>query len=185
MCRQPLSGADHGICTTCLQSLNPVCDGNILHFGAYGGKLERAIHALKFADTRVAAEPLGKHLAQAVRQIKWQTDAIIPIPLHSTRIRQRGYNQAALLGRVVALELAVPFLPALTRVRATKQQARLSKTERLKNLEGAFAVSESVAGLEVLLVDDVFTTGTTLTEANIALIEAGAKRVRLAVLARA
>ena len=77
------------------------------------------------------------------------------------------------------------MLLALHRTRATKQQARLDKLERLKNLEDAFAVQKSVRGLELLLVDDVHTSGSTLTEASLCLIEAGAKRVRLAVLARA
>ncbi len=184
MCKQPLSGTEHGICQKCLQSLEPVLEGNILHLGKYGGRLEKAVRALKFAEARVVAAPLGKHLGQALKTV-WKTDVVIPIPLHGSRARQRGYNQAELLAQAVALELAVPMLRALRRTRATKQQARLEKTERLKNLEDAFAVIESVAGLEVLLVDDVHTSGTTLTEASLCLIEAGAKRVRLAVLARA
>jgi ComF family protein len=184
MCKQPLSGTEHGVCHKCLNRLEPVFEGNILHLGKYQGGLEKAVRALKFAEARVVAAPLGKYLGQAIKTV-WKTDVVIPIPLHSTRTRQRGYNQAELLAQAVALELGVPMLRALQRTRATKQQARLDRTERLKNLEDAFAVQKSVRDLEVLLVDDVHTSGTTLTEASLCLIEAGAKRVRLAVLARA
>jgi ComF family protein len=185
MCKQPLSGTEHGVCHKCLTRLEPVFEGNILHLGKYQGGLEKAVRALKFAEARVVAKPLGQRLGVATREVNWSFDAVVPIPLHGSRARQRGYNQAELLAQAVALELAVPMLRALQRTRATKQQARLDRTERLKNLEDAFAVQEPVRGLEVLLVDDVHTSGSTLTEASLCLIEAGAKRVRLAVLARA
>ncbi len=184
-CKQLLSGSERGICQACLNTLKPISEGHILHFGAYTGKLEKAVRALKFAEARVVAQPLGRRLARASAEIGWHSDAIIPIPLHSSRARQRGYNQAGLLAQAMALELKVPMLNALQRTRATKQQARLEKSERLKNLEDAFAAVGNVVGLEVLLVDDVHTSGSTLTEASLCLIEAGAKRVRLAVLARA
>ena len=185
MCKVHLSASEHGICNKCLRRLTPIFEGNILHFGKYQGGLEKAVRALKFAEARVIAAPLGQHLALATRTANWSFDAIIPIPLHGSRVRHRGYNQAELLARAVALELGLPCLLALKRTRATKQQARLDRAERLKNLEDAFAVQKPVAGLEVLLIDDVHTSGSTLTEASLSLIEAGAKRVRLAVLARA
>ena len=185
MCKAHLSGSERGICTKCLGSLKPIFEGNILHFGKYQGGLEKAVRALKFAEARAVAKPLGQRLALATRTVNWSFDAIIPIPLHGSWVRHRGYNQAELLAQAVALELGVPCLLALERTRATKQQARLERTERLKNLEDAFAVQQPVAGLEVLLIDDVHTSGSTLTEASLCLIEAGAKRVRLAVLARA
>jgi ComF family protein len=185
MCRQHLRGAEVGVCQACLEKLQPVLEGNLLHLGGYGGKLERAVRALKFAEARKVAAPLGRILGQAVQATGWGIDAVVPIPLHASRASIRGYNQAQLLGRSMAQGLGVVCLPALERVRATKQQARLSKFERLENVEGAFAVVQSVAGLEVILVDDVHTSGSTLTEASLALIEAGAKRVRMVVLARA
>jgi ComF family protein len=185
MCKTQLSGSEGGICAKCLSNLEPILEGNILHFGKYQGGLEKAVRALKFLEARVVAQPLGQHLGAATREANWSFDAVIPIPLHDSRARHRGYNQADLLAQAVALELRVPCLQALKRTRATQQQARLERTERLKNLEDAFAVQKPVAGLEVLLVDDVHTSGSTLTEASLCLIEAGAKRVRMAVLARA
>jgi ComF family protein len=185
MCQQHLRGAETGVCGACLGTLKPVFEGHLLHLGDYGGKLERVVRAFKFAEARNLAQPLGRVLAAAVQSANWGVDVVVPIPLHTSRANTRGYNQAELLGQALAQGLGVPCLPALARVRATKQQARLKKTERLDNLEGAFALRQAVMGLEVLLVDDVHTSGSTLTEASLVLIEAGAKRVRLAVLARA
>jgi ComF family protein len=185
MCKQHLRGTEVGVCSMCLSKLHPVVEGNLLHLGNYGGKLEQAVRAFKFAEARKVATPLGQILGIAVQAASWGVDVVVPIPLHASRANLRGYNQAELLGRAVAQGLGVMCLPALARVRATKQQARLSKLERLENIEGAFAVVQQVAGLEVLLVDDVHTSGSTLTEASLVLIEAGAKRVRMAVLARA
>ncbi len=185
MCGQTLIGAEHGVCAKCTQGLQPVLEGNLLHLGAYGGKLERAVRALKFAQTRVVAVPLGQRLAQATIEAGWRSDVVVPVPLHISRARQRGYNQAAVLAKAVAQTLHVPMQMSLQRVRATQQQARLAKKDRVANLEDAFTTIGHVRGLEILLIDDVHTSGTTMTEASLALIDAGAKRVRLAVLARA
>ncbi len=184
-CGQPLTGAEKGVCRRCLATFQPVLEGNILHLGAYQGRLEKAIRALKFHSTRVVATPLGQSLGSAIQAVGWQADLIVPIPLHHSRERGRGFNQAELLAQAVGASLGVPMQTALKRTRATKQQARLERDERMKNLVDAFAVAKPVTGLEVILIDDVHTSGTTLTEASLVLIEAGVKRVRLAVLARA
>jgi ComF family protein len=185
MCRQHLRGTEAGVCAACLCKFQPVLEGNLLHFGKYGGNLERLIRVLKFAEGRNIAPPMGMLLAQAVQAANWGVDVVVPIPLHASRANVRGYNQADLLAKAVGHGLGVPARAALSRLRATKQQARLTRTQRLQNLEGAFAVVQAVDGLEVLLIDDVHTSGSTLTEASLVLIEAGAKRVRMAVLARA
>jgi ComF family protein len=184
MCSLHLRGTESGICTACLEQFKPQLEGNLLHLGNYGGRLERLVRALKFAEARRVATPLGQVLAKAVHGAAWGVDVVVPIPLHSSRANVRGYNQAELLGQALATGLGVGCVNALVRVRATKQQARLAKSERLENIEGAFSVVRSVAGLEVLLIDDVHTSGSTLTEASLELIQAGAKRVRMVVLAR-
>jgi ComF family protein len=185
MCGLHLRGAEKGVCMACLEALQPQLEGNLLHLGEYGGRLERLVRALKFAEARKVTAPLGQVLAEAVRGVAWGVDLVVPIPLHSSRANLRGYNQAELLGQAVARGLGVGCVKVLVRVRATKQQARLAKSERLENIEGAFSVVQPVVGLEVLLIDDVHTSGSTLTEATLELIHAGAKRVRMAVLARA
>ncbi len=111
--------------------------------------------------------------------------AIVPIPLHWLRLRIRGFNQAELISRFLAKELQLPLLPALSRRHITAHQARLTATGRLKNLRRAFVVSADVQDMSLLLVDDVFTTGSTLTAATEALLEAGAAEVSVLTIARA
>ena len=109
----------------------------------------------------------------------------MPLPLHASRARQRTYNQSEVIAVHLARKLRIPVLHALQRTRATYTQARLERSQREQNVKGAFAVAGSVAGLELLLLDDVYTSGATATEATYALIEAGAKRVKVVTLARA
>lgn len=155
-----------------------------MHLGAYHGHLERTVRALKFGRNRNVAVPLGKQLAQGIQEADWKVDAIVPIPLFILRQQTRGYNQARELAKSLATTLDVPKLEALKRVKSTKRQAKLGKTERSSNVREAFEVLANVRGLELVLVDDVYTSGATATECALALIEAGAKRVRIAVISR-
>jgi ComF family protein len=111
---------------------------------------------------------------------------MVPVPLHPTRLRTRGYNQSALLAKVVSDSLGVPMVEAASRVRATDQQARLSGAQRVANVDGAFAVSPGFdpAGMHLILVDDVITTGATINSCARALVAGGAASVRAVTLAR-
>lgn len=112
-------------------------------------------------------------------------DAIIPVPLHSQRQRSRGYNQSHLLAKVIGDKLGVPFTATtLTRTRNTPPQSLLRQHYRLQNLTGAFRVDKVIPGKTVLLVDDVMTTGTTVSECAEVLRKAGAERVYVVVFAR-
>lgn len=155
-----------------------------MHLGAYHGHLERAVRALKFGKNRRVAVPLGVHLAEGIRAAEWKVDAVVPIPLFVGRQQSRGYNQARELATSLASALKAPKLEALQRIKSTKRQAKLGKTERSSNVREAFKVVGNVRGLEIILVDDVYTSGATATECALALIEAGAKRVRIAVISR-
>jgi len=109
---------------------------------------------------------------------------VTPVPLHAVRLRERGYDQAALLADSLARALGAPFVPGLlVRIRATREQSRLSAAGRRANLAGAFAVPrpEAVRGRSVLLVDDVLTTGSTLDAAGGALRAAGAETLGAAL----
>jgi ComF family protein len=163
---------------------SPKLEGNIVHLGVYHGHLERAVRALKFGKNRTVAVPLGKRLAQGIQEAKWRVDAVVPIPLFMVRQQMRGYNQARELAKSLATALDVPKLEALNRTKSTKRQAKLGKTERIRNVREAFEVVQNVRDLEIILVDDVYTSGATATECALALIEAGAKRVRIAVISR-
>ena len=155
-----------------------------MHLGAYHGHLERAVRALKFGKNRRVAVPLGRRLAQGIRLAEWRVDAVVPIPLFMGRHLERGYNQARELAASLSGALNAPKLEALRRIKSTKRQARLGKTERSSNVREAFQVVQNVKGLEIILVDDVYTSGATATECALQLIEAGAKRVRIAVISR-
>ena len=122
------------------------------------------VQALKYGDRPGLARALGAEMARALPP-GYRPDLVLEVPLHRTRQRERGYNQAALLADALAACVAAPRLPgALTRVRATRAQARLGAAERRANLAGAFRVTHplALAGRSVLIVDDVLTTGATL-----------------------
>jgi ComF family protein len=156
----------------------------------YGGAIARAITRMKYESRPDLARPLGDLLWRALSaRVSSLHDAlIVPVPLHTSRLAERGYNQSSLLARRVARHLGAPFAPlALARGRDTPKQATLDRAARLANVAGAFRVRQPgrVRGGLVCLVDDVRTTGATLEACSTALREAGARAVTKAVLARA
>jgi ComF family protein len=164
-------------------------------YGSYEGGLRELIHLLKYEQVRPAANVLGRMLAEAVAGLGLflgeQEIPVVPVPLYSAKLRQRGFNQSETIARV-ALKLdpchakLVLKSGLLERARATQSQIGLTRHQRRENLRGAFAVTkpEDVLGREVLLVDDVFTTGTTVSECARVLRRAGASKVWVATVAR-
>ena len=161
---------------------------DIVAFGAFEGALAIALRRLKYQERPELAVPLG-HLARlAARRAGLTADLVVPVPLHPQRLAMRGYNQAALLAAEVAIELAAPLAArALVRLRNTPQQARLDRDARLDNVRSAFRARRprAIQGRRVVLVDDVATTGSTLTACTEALLAAGAASVTALVVARA
>jgi len=151
-----------------------------------GDPLDTVIHAFKYRGQRALGRPLGRLLAH---QVAIPAGALIaPLPLHRTRLRERGYNQAALLARAAAERWGAPCVDGvLARTRATRPQAGIEAGGRKDNIRGAFTILQrgAAAGRCWVLVDDVATTGSTLGEAAAALLEAGAERVVPVVLALA
>lgn len=142
------------------------------------------VHALKYDDRPGLAAPLGAELAAALPPGRRRPDLVLDVPLHSARLRERGYNQSAVLADALADALGAPRLPgALVRVRATPPQARLGPAARRANLAGAFAIERParLRGRQVLVVDDVLTTGATLDAALAALHDAGADAAGVAL----
>jgi ComF family protein len=135
---------------------------------------------LKYRRDLGLGEVLARHLILIAEENTLPQDVIIPIPLGKRRRNERGYNQAALLARPLALALNISYRPrALKRIRETKSQVGLSFAQRRENVSGAFeAVPKLVSGRRVLLVDDVMTTGATLEAAAQALKNAGAADVQ-------
>jgi len=154
----------------------------------YEGAMREALHAFKFSGKTALAGPLGDLLVEACGAgLPLPPDLVVPVPLHRARERERGFNQAALLARRVARGLDVPFGGRVVRrVRPTRAQADLSGAERRKNVRGAFAARAGAApcGRHVLLIDDVLTTGTTVSECARVLIDEGALTVGVLTVAR-
>ena len=143
----------------------------------YDERAAAVVHALKFQGRPGLATRLGAVIAGSVPPT-YRPDLILEVPLHPTRRRERGYNQAARLAEALARDLGLPWLEgALTRVRPTRPQTRLGPGARRTNLAGAFAVKvpEALAGRSILIVDDVITTGSTLEACCDALARIGAR----------
>jgi ComF family protein len=153
--------------------------------GPFSGWLRDAIHSFKYHHEWARVEHLGPQLAKVVDQMQ-PVDALVPVPLHRSRLRERGFNQSTVLATMVGDKLGIPVLSALERTRATAQQTGLSAAERRLNVEGAFAVSGAtdLRGAQLLLIDDVVTTGAVLNACATTLRRGGAASVRAATLAR-
>lgn len=173
-------------CRWC-QSRPPIVD-LARSYGVYEGYLRECIHDLKYRGDLTIARGLGELMALLV----WRTpafgriDMVVPVPLHPTRLKERGYNQASLLAKTIGSELGLSVVEAVQRTRETPAQSKLSWQERAKNVERAFSVAlpSQVREKRVLIVDDVYTTGATISAMAGALKRAGAVRC-LAVCAAA
>lgn len=204
-----------GFCTACYDSLplvlNPRCPGcgaeNDGIFDLCGkclkeekrvwetafsvmrmeGAARELIHRFKYGRETAIARTLGEVAADLWLESNEKVDMIVPTPLHWTRQFLRGYNQSELLAEIIADRAKIPCNKVLKRKKMTSKQANLDRKQRKKNLIGAFSVKKGAIcrNRTILLLDDVMTTGTTLTSAASALLESGAKQVKILVLARA
>lgn len=170
-------------CGHCL-ARPPAFDG-LRSAGLFGGPLADAVHALKYGDRPALARPLGRWLAERVPLEPGSL--LVAVPLGRGRRRARGYDQAArLAGHLARASGATLLTGALRRIRETPPQVGLGRAGRAANVAGAFAADPGrVAGRELVLVDDVVTTGATADAAARALLAAGAVRVTVVALARA
>ncbi|MBL8134129.1 MAG: ComF family protein [Anaerolineae bacterium] len=147
--------------------------------GLHDGILRTAIHALKYDNVTAVVPALGDRMILALRQCGLSFDMIIPVPLFTLRIKERGYNQSQVVGSYMAQFMAQPVVStALERHRHTASQVGLSHDERQVNVRGAFHANPLlVSEATILLLDDVMTTGATLQECAHALLDAGANAV--------
>jgi ComF family protein len=152
------------------------------------GPVRDLIHHLKYRRAAWAARPLAELACEGWPdpRIGSPPALVVPVPLHPLRLRERGYNQAALLATEVGKRTGLPVREPLRRLRATQSQTGFDRKERMRNLRGAFALRKNadVSGIRILLVDDVLTTGSTLDACARVLLAAGAGPVYALVAAR-
>jgi competence protein ComFC len=202
-CNERLRDGDVRVCPLCWNSLSRVSDsdetykiisgrfaiaGAIDGFWSYcyfehGGVFQKLAHALKYEGVTWCGEEFGRRLGP-VLPTTLHIDALVPVPLHPLRFRERGYNQSECLCRGIQISYRAPIIASLLRrVKNTVTQTHLTAEQRKHNIESAFAISADafvVDGGSFLLVDDIITTGSTLQEAAAALKNAGAAHVYVA-----
>ncbi|MDQ3942310.1 MAG: ComF family protein [Actinomycetota bacterium] len=149
----------------------------------YAGVGKEIVHTLKYRGYTRVVERLAAPLMLSVLDSQDQFDVVVPVPLHRSRLRRRGFNQAELLARGIAKEIKAPVSDTIQVVRRLRDQVELSATERRANVSGAFRARGRVRG-RVLLIDDVFTTGATMSSCAETLSKAGAEEVHALSLCR-
>jgi len=175
---------------TCGQCRTPFSLSRVRALGLYVPPFDKLVQAFKYSGKTKVGELLGRALTELVQQdeVLSAADVVCPVPLHSSRLRERGFNQSLLLAAAIAMSTHIPLVEFLVRPKNTPTQTRKTKREqRLKNVAGAFRLrpEASVEGRTVLLVDDVMTTGATLDQAAQELLRGGAASVMGAVVAAA
>jgi ComF family protein len=180
-------GIDHP-CGPCLTARPPFARARSA--ARFEGTVQELIHRFKYGKKIHLARPLGRLTARALVDFAGEAapDFIVPVPLHRKRLRERGFNQSQLLGRVLAKQWSIPLsVNNLRRVRWTEPQVGLPASERERNVRGAFAVADPARFREkrLLLVDDVYTTGSTVGECARTLKRAGASEIWVITVARA
>lgn len=188
--------AEKGVCGSCLAQLEELAARQerlppqetpeelafVYAAYPYEGAAKALIRALKFNRIREAAVPLSRTMATLP---SGEEEIIVPVPTTKRRLRERGFNQSEVLAQLIADELGMPMAALLVRTDDSKPQSTLSGMERLSNLSGCMRAAEAIPAKRVLLVDDVYTTGTTAREAARALSAAGALSVGVFCAARA
>ncbi len=182
MCGLPQVKA--GVCNTCLAE-RP-------HFRAlrawavFDDPLRTALHKLKYRRNISMGDSLAVHMTDFVKDLNWPIDMLVPIPLGRQRMKERGYNQVGMIAKPLAMSLNVLYAPnQLKRRKETRSQVGLSSVERRENVRAAFEAGTGVVGKTVLVMDDVSTTGSTLSSSAEALVSSGAKDVFALTVARA
>ena len=195
-CKSVLKSGEKDVCGKCKKDLPFIPDARVIHKGDYGrcavtfyyeDMVKTGVHGLKFGGRRHCAAHFAAHMAQTVAEhLSGEFDAVTFVPVSPRRLRQRGYDQSALLAEEMAKIWGVEVLPALKKIRHTKAQSTIAAPEeRRANVLGAYAPlpDADIAGKRFLLVDDVLTTGSTMSACASVLRRAGAASVVCAALA--
>jgi len=188
-CSKPIDfNSSTGLCPDCSASEN--------HFEmskspfAYEGIIKKGIYSFKYYNKPYFYKFFGNCILQYMEDANYVNfDYILSVPLHVTKMRKRGYNQSELLAKHISKKLSIQYVDALKRTKKTLKQSEQTKEERRKNLKNAFAIKspenvKCIKNSSVLLVDDVYTTGSTADECSVALLNYGVSKVFVITIAR-
>lgn len=202
-CKQPLLSSEDVICLNCetqlsktnyhhipnnetavrLQGRIPFQHATSFAYFTKEGLLQHLLHGLKYKDKKQNGYFLGKELGNAIKNLNWGIDAIVPVPLHSKKELQRGYNQSAIIAEGISEILNIPVITnCLIRTKHTESQTDKTREERIENVHEAFKLihSESVINKHILLIDDVLTTGATIESCALSLMKETEIRISIA-----
>ncbi len=178
-CGKPVLGEEKEYCSDCKKGKHKYKKGlaPFMHIG----ELKQAIYAIKYENKR---EYIDFFVEEIIRRhgkeiLSWGCDQIVPVPLHKKKKQKRGFNQAEIIAARLSKKLNIPYnSKTLIRVKDTRPQKKLNDIQRKKNVEKAFKIDRNIVkSNKVLLVDDIYTTGTTIDECSRVLLEAGAKDI--------
>jgi competence protein ComFC len=156
-------------------------------WAVFDSSIQKGLHTMKYRGNIGLGESIALQMSDFVRSWKWPIDVLIPIPLGKKRLKERGYNQVALVARPLAYQLGLRYEPdALRKTRETRSQVGLTISQRSQNVQDAYqADSNVVKDRSLLIMDDVATTGSTISACTAALLSAGAQEVYVLTIARA
>ena len=156
-------------------------------WAAFDSPVQNALHTMKYRRNIGLGDMIAAQMTDFFRSLQWHVQAIIPVPLGKKRLKERGYNQTALVARPLAHEVGVEYMPkALRKTRETRSQVGLTVSQRHENVHNAYeADPELVKHKSILLMDDVATTGSTISACTESLLSAGAQEVYVLTIARA
>ena len=174
--------------TTCEKcKSNPPAYRMMRSWAVFDSPVQNALHTMKYRRNIGLGESFAAQMAEFFRSLEWTVDILMPVPLGKNRLKERGYNQVALVARPLAYKVGLDYNPrALWKARETRSQVGLTISQRRENVHGAYQADiEVVKHKSVVLMDDVATTGSTILACTNALLSAGAKEVYALTIARA
>jgi ComF family protein len=182
-CGIPTKSAE--ICEKCRS--NPPAYRKMRSWAIFDSPIQSALHTMKYKRNISLGDMLALQMVDYFHSLHWQVEAVLPVPLGKKRLKERGYNQVGLVARPLAYNVGKDYLPlALKKTRETRSQVGLSASQRHENVKNSYQADPLVVnGKSVLLMDDVATTGSTISACTESLLLAGAKEVYVLTIARA
>ena len=176
-----------GICSKCKSEIKRVHQQEeIMAYGYYGGVLKKLILNLKYQKSFIAGKVLADLLCQIIIEKKLSIDCICYVPISKDSLKKRGFNQCSVLAKNISSILDIPVIDCLVKVKETKEQKLLGKEERMKNILDAFEIKnkEKLFKKNILLIDDVYTTGATINECKKNIEKCNINKIYLLTIAK-